>query len=168
MKKNVGKIVYAETDAQGLDLIAPLWRKLNEHHKAHSPHHARHFAAMTWEIRRKDLLEKSKNGAIRVDLARNKNSGVLVGYCVSTISEKRQGEIESIYIEENDRLSGIGDNLMKKAIRWLDEQSVKKKIIGVASGNEEVFAFYSRYNFYPRVTILEQIVTGKEADSSSF
>jgi len=159
----MAKIKYIETDAQGLDLIAPLWQKLNEHHKARSPHHARHFAAMTWEIRKKDLLEKSKNGAIRVDLARHKNTGVLVGYCVSTISEKRQGEIESIYIEENYRRSGIGDNLMKRAINWLDSHSVTKKIIGVASGNEEVFPFYSRYHFYPRVTILEQ-VEPKEAE----
>ncbi len=88
---------------------------------------AGHFAKMTWEIRKKELLEKSRNGAIRVDLARDKNTGVLVGYCVSTVSEKRQGEIESIYIEEDYRRSGIGDNLMKKALSWMDEHSVTEE-----------------------------------------
>jgi hypothetical protein len=34
--------------------------------------------------------------------------------------------------------------------------SVQKTILGVAEGNESVFPFYRRYNFYPRVTILWQ------------
>lgn len=34
--------------------------------------------------------------------------------------------------------------------------AVKKTILGVAEGNESVFAFYRRHNFYPRTTILLQ------------
>ena len=71
------------------------------------------------------------------------------------------GEIESIYIEPDYRGSGIGDNLMKRALRWMDEYPVDKKVLTVGAGNEEVFAFYSRHNFYPRTTILEQIETGE-------
>jgi ribosomal protein S18 acetylase RimI-like enzyme len=159
-------IEYTETDKQGLDLIAPLWQKLIEHHKARSPQYlSRHYDRMTWEIRKKELLEKSRNGFMRIDLARDINTGKLVGYCVSTISEKRQGEIDSIYIEAGYRRCGIGNNLTKRALRWMDSRSVTKKIVAVGAGNEEAFEFYGRYNFYPRATILEQ-VENKGTDSS--
>ena len=103
------------------------------------------------------MLEKSKNGVIRIDLARDINRGELIGYCVSTVSEERQGEIDSIYIEPDYRQSGIADNLMKGALKWMDECSVTKRILHVSVGNEDVFGFYTRYNFYPRTTILEQV-----------
>ena len=114
---------------------------------------------MTFDLRKKGLLEKSKEGAIRIDLASDADTGELVGYCISTISRDRQGEIESIYIEPDYRESGIGDNLMKRTLRWMDECSVTKKVLGVGVGNEDVIAFYSRYSFYPRTTVLEQIET---------
>jgi ribosomal protein S18 acetylase RimI-like enzyme len=162
---DMANIEYTETDRQELDLIVPLWQKLNEHHRLRSLYFPGHYNRMTWDLRKKQLLEKSRDGAIRIDLARDGNTEALIGYCVSTISEKRQGEIDSIYIEEGYRRHGIGDNLMKRALSWLDDLSVKGKMLEVASGNEEVFAFYSRYDFYPRSTIMRQVET-KEAHSS--
>ena len=146
----MAKIEYTETDQQGLDLIGVLWQKLVEYHKARSQHFSGHYAKITFDLRKKELLEKSRKGPLRIDLARDVNSGELVGYCVSTISGDRQGEIDSIYTEPDYRQSGIGDNLMKRALRWMDDLSVTKKILVVGAGNEEVFAFYSRYTFYPR------------------
>lgn len=151
------KIKYTETDQRGLDLIADLWRKLNEHHQVRSPYHAGHYAKMNFGIRKKQLLGKSQKGALHIDLAEDVKTGKLVGYCVSTISAVKQGEIDSIYIEEDYRRCRIGDNLMKKALKWMDNLGIAEKIIAVAVGNEEAFAFYSRYNFYPRVTYLRQI-----------
>ena len=163
----MAKIEYLETDEQGLDSIGHLWQKLIEYHKERSPQHfSGHYTMITFDLRKKQLLEKSGKGSMRIDLARDTETGKLVGYCVSTILGDKQGEIESIYIEESYRHSGIGDNFMKKALHWMDGLSVKKKIVGVGAGNEEVFSFYSRYSFYPRATILEQVVTGKKADSS--
>ncbi|WP_176714096.1 hypothetical protein [Orenia metallireducens] len=43
---------------------------------------------------------------------------------------------------------------MKGALRWLDEEKVVSKKIAVASGNKEVFKFYMRYGFKPRINIL--------------
>ena len=39
----------------------------------------------------------------------------------------------------------------------MDEMAVENKILIVAAGNEEVFAFYERYGFHPRSIVLEQI-----------
>jgi len=70
------------------------------------------------------------------------------------VNKEKEGEIESIYVEKDYRLSGIGDGLMSRALAWLDDVTVKQTVLGVAEGNEGVFAFYRRHDFYPRVTIL--------------
>jgi GNAT superfamily N-acetyltransferase len=150
-------IEYIETDRQGLDSIGFLWEKLNEHHRVHSPHHAGHFTGMTFEQRKRQFLEKSVNGSIRIDLANDIKTGKLVGYCVSTITEDKLGEIDSIYVEEDYRRHGLGDSLMKKALAWMDGLSINRRLIAVAFGNEEVFPFYARYGFYPRGTLLTEI-----------
>jgi ribosomal protein S18 acetylase RimI-like enzyme len=150
------EIQYTETDRQGLDLIKPLWQQLVEHHKARSPIFYNDYAKMTFATRKKQLLEKSRGNNIRIDLARDENLGEFVGYCVSTISEERQGEIDSIYIKPDYRRFGIADNLMKRALHWMDEQLITKRILVVGAGNEEVLGFYSKYGFHPRNIVLEQ------------
>jgi len=158
----MAKIEYTHTDEQGLDLVAALWQKQFEYHRALSQHFAGHFDRMTFDLRKKGLLDKSREGAMRIDMARDTDTGELVGYCISTIYRDRQGEIESIYIEPDYRGSGIGDNLMKRTLRWMDEYPVARKVLAVGAGNEGVFAFYSRYSFYPRTIVLEQIETGEQ------
>lgn len=153
MKNN---IAFLETDQRGLDSIGFLWEKLNEHHRVRSPYHPGHFAGMTFNSRKKDLLHKSRKGSLRIDIAKDNQTGKFVGYCISTINEEKQGEIDSIFIEEDYRRCGIGDNFMQKALAWMDGMSVRGKMLEVASGNEEVFAFYKRHKFYPRSIILRQ------------
>jgi ribosomal protein S18 acetylase RimI-like enzyme len=154
------KIVYSETGENDLDLIKPLWGKLNEHHKARSRNFTAHFDRMTFDRRKDELLKKSAGGGLHIDLARDTETDGLIGYCVSSITADKHGEIESIYIEPDYRRSGIGDTLMKKSLKWLKECAVTRRILVVAAGNEEVFAFYSRHKFYPRAIILEQIESG--------
>ena len=148
-------IEYTVSDHKDIDIIGPLWEKLNQHHHVRSPHYARHFAHMTFDLRKQTLLEKASKGVMRIDIAKDTDTGAIVGYCLSIISEKKEGEIESIYVEKNYRLKGIGDKFMKKAMDWMDSQSVIKRTIAVATGNEEVFTFYSRYDFHPRIYILQ-------------
>ena len=151
-------IDYTEADRQELEIIRDLWQELITHHEALAPvYFAGRFARMTFDQRKKELLEKSENGALRIDLARDKDTGEIIGYCVGSISERGQGEIESIYVVQDYRGLGIEDTLMRRALNWMDERSVTKRVLGVGAGNEEVFAYYQRYGFYPRVTILEQV-----------
>ena len=157
MDKEDKKVVYTEADAQGLELIGELWQKLHEHHRKLNKHFPEYYAMMNWEKRKQELLDKSENGKIYIDLAWDVDNGKIVGYCVSTISESGVGEIDSIYVEEKYRRSRIGDSFMKKAIKRLDDQHVLWKMLTVAGGNEEVFAFYKRYGFYPRFTMLAQV-----------
>ncbi len=153
----MAKIEYTETDERGLELTDELWRKLIEHHAALSPYFSAQIAARTSEQRNRELLAKFNKGKIRIDLAHDTKTEELVGYCISTISADSEGEVQSIYVEENYRDCGIGDALMKKALNWMHECSVNRKVIAVAYGNEEVFHFYGKYDFLPRATILEQV-----------
>jgi len=151
------KIEYLERDESGLDLISSLWEQLNEYHKGLSQHFREYYGERTWNLRKADLINKTKSGALHVDLAKDSDTGEMVGYCVSTLSKDGQGEIDSIYVELDYRKWGIGDNLMQRALRWLDNRQTKTKVLVVASGNEEVLAFYSRYAFYPKHVTLEQV-----------
>ena len=153
----MAEIEYTETDERGVDLTNELWRKLIEHHAALSRHFSSQIAKRTSEQRNKELLARFEKGNIHIDLARDTETGELVGYCISTISGDREGEVQSIFVEEEYRNNGIGDAMMRKALQWMNERSVTKKVIAVVFGNEEVFPFYSQYNFLPRATILAQV-----------
>ncbi len=151
------KAEIIEIASQDLDTIGPLWEKLNEHQKARSPHFSRHYARRTWLARKTELLETSKNGSLRIDIAKDLDTGNLIGYCVSTVSADRHGCLESIYLEPDCRKYGIGDALIKKALDWMNEKQAKTKTLIVGVGNEEVLSFYARYGFYPKHITVEQI-----------
>ena len=154
MEKNKIQIEYLEKNQEDLEIVRPLWQKLNQHHIAVSKYQKNNRTNTTFDMRKKQLLEKSHQGALQINLARDSNTKEYIGYCVTTINSEKQGEIESLYVEKDYRGTGIGDSLMTRALGWLKTMSAKKTILGVAEGNESVFPFYRRYNFYPRVTIL--------------
>lgn len=153
--KNTDNIIYITKDQRELDLVTPLWHKLTRHHRERSGRFQALFDRMNWETRKNELLEKCANGMMLVDLAKDGKTGTLIGYCVSTINAEKRGEIESIYIEEEYRRTGIGDNFMRRALDWMAKYAVNRRVVAVAAGNEEALPFYARYNFYPRVSILE-------------
>ena len=156
------KIEYSVENEQALDLITPLWEKLREYHKSRSPRFKQHYTDISFGDREKELLRKSAGGAMRLDLARDGAGGIIIGYCLSTITDYGIGEIDSIFIEQEYRRKGIGDALMQRAMRWLETCPAEKITVAIGAGNEEVFAFYERYGFYPRQTILEQIKAKKK------
>lgn len=153
----MSNIEYIARDEPGLETIGPLWLKLQEHHHACGGEFARTLGAVTWEQRQAGLLKKVAGGRLLVDLAQDSETGRHVGYCITSLTAELRGEIESIYVEPQYRGKGIGDCLMRRALRFQDEGGAKVKMLGVAAGNEDVFAFYRRYGFVPRATILQQI-----------
>ena len=153
----MAEIEYTETGAEGLNQIAFLWQKLNDLHGELSEHFSASYPKNTFQRRKQELMDKSDGGAIRVELARDRDTGEIIGYCVSTISKQNTGEIDSIYIKENYRRSGIGDCLIKKALRWMKERAVERRVVEVIVNNEAALRFYERYGFYPRSTRMELV-----------
>lgn len=148
-------IHYFETDASGIDQIRPLWEQLVLHHKARSTNFKDFYDNFTFEKRKADLLNKSRDGLLRVDIAEDRDTSRNIGYCISTIKEN-EGEIDSIFVEQDYRSEGIGNAFMERALGWMDDHGVEVKRVAVAAGNEGAFGFYEKYGFLPRQIILEQ------------
>ena len=141
---------YSEIELNKINLIKPLWKKLNIHHKERSKYFSDYYSKFSFKKRIKNLTKKLKKGKIRIETVKDTNKNIYIGYCISIITEENEGEIESILIEKDYRGYKIGDNLMKNSLKWMDFNKVKTKKIIVAYGNEEVFPFYEKYGFYPR------------------
>lgn len=149
-------ISYIELNKDEIDMIKPLWEKLRDHHRKLSAHFPERYDEFSFDERKKELLKKSENGILKIDMARDEDKKRYIGYCISSISDELVGEVDSIYLREEYRSSGIGDNLMKRSLNWMDDKSIKTKKIVVAVGNEDLLSFYKQYNFFPRHLILEQ------------
>jgi len=138
-----------------LEYVSPLWDKLNNHHKNKSINFKEKYEKLSFKERSNGFLIPKKDN-ININLVKDKDKKIYVGYCISTINNGLVGEVSSLYIEPEYRTYGIGDELIKRAIKWLDDNNVNKKIIGVAVGNEDVLKFYERLGFRSRTIILEQ------------
>jgi len=149
------EIKYIYGGIELLDDIKPLWYKLNEVHANTSEFFSDFFHKWSYDSRKSDLLEKLKSAKLRVDAAVLNDKSDMVGYCVSTI-DKDNGEIDSIYIDEQYRSRGIGHKLMKSALSWMDNNGVKSKTVIVTYGNNSVYKFYEQFNFFPAAVEFEQ------------
>ena len=149
-------ISYIELNSDQIDSIRPLWEKLRDHHKELSPYFPERYVELTFQERKEDLLKKSKSGILRIDAAYDETAEQYIGYCISSVSDEKIGEVDSIYLDKKYRSSGIGDTLMKRSLDWMDQIGVETKRIMIAAGNENTLAFYSRYKFFPKHIILEQ------------
>ena len=152
---NKPRIKYVHGDGGMLDEIKVLWETLNRHHLSVSPYFKDYYLTLTFEERKRAILQRASGGEVRVDLALDASSE-LVGYCVSSIDRWLTGEIDSIFVTAKYRGQSIGRALMEKALAWLNGKGAKKKIVSVAVGNEQAYGFYSRFGFLPRRTLLEQ------------
>jgi ribosomal protein S18 acetylase RimI-like enzyme len=148
-------ISYFVTDEKELDSIKELWEKLNLHHQSRTKYFFQDYENIVFEDRKEELIKKSGKGALRIDLAIDSNSELVIGYCISSISNGK-GEIDSIYVEEKFRSKGIGDNLMKNSLRWMDEEGVETREVQLLAGNDDAIQFYSHYGFHPKHILLKQ------------
>jgi ribosomal protein S18 acetylase RimI-like enzyme len=151
------KIRYHYGNEELLDEVVLLWEALNKYLLHASKNFKQHYQKMTFEKRKVALLDKAENGKMRVDIVIDELSGQKVGYCVSSVTKLKEGEIQSIYVDVNHQGFGVGDALIRKALTWMEEEGAESKIVEVSFGNENAFGFYAKYGFLPRKTVLTQI-----------
>ncbi len=146
-----------QSNETNLDLIRSLWEKLNQLHFNLSPHFKNRFQNMNWEKRKSQLLKKSS--IVLLEYIIDNDINEIVGYCISTIDreDNKIGEIDSIYVEENYRESGLGKQLVNRSIEWLKSKNTETQILSVAIGNEKVLEFYKHFDFYPLHINLQKI-----------
>jgi diamine N-acetyltransferase len=146
---------YRVIGAEGLDAIQPLWVKLRAHHV---PLLSKFGDAppFNFEPRKQEILGKAARGKIRVELVSIAPRGEDIAYCVSTVSEGGRGEIDSMFVEERFRCHGIGSQLVRHALAWMDDMEASSKVVTVAHANEAALAFYERFGFQPRTVLMQQ------------
>jgi ribosomal protein S18 acetylase RimI-like enzyme len=150
-------IEYRRTDIREIDCIRPLWCLLNDFMSTQTTNFRSHFEQMTFEKRMDYFEHVAAARTLCIDLAFDlENSNRYVGYCVSSLSQEKTGEIESIFVDEIYRSCGIGSALVTRALVWLDENGSTRNRVSVSEGNEPVWNFYKKFKFYPRMTVLEQ------------
>jgi ribosomal protein S18 acetylase RimI-like enzyme len=138
-----------------IDLIEPLWDGLRRLHRELSPHFKDRFDNMTWDGRKRTLLDKSN--AVLFEYAIDTADNLPVGYCISTIADDgKTGEIDSIFVDERYRESGIGRLFVENAIAWLDSHEVQTQKLLVGVGNEQVLGFYEKFDFHPLHIVLQR------------
>ncbi len=152
----MNNIAYISGGIELLDLIKPLWEKLNNHHRGNSNNFSHNYEKFTFELRKEKFYNKGLK--VNIDLVKDLDRETYIGYCISTINSDLVGEVDSLYLEKECRGQGIGEELMERALIYLNDNNSKKKIIGVAEGNEEVLNFYKKFKFYKRTIILEEII----------
>jgi diamine N-acetyltransferase len=149
-------VAYRTAGFHEIDCIHPLWEQLNEYHHARASCFKSHYEKMTFEDRRSCFRKLHETGQLRLDLAADSQNGNCIGYCVSSVSEDKTGEVESLFVDAAYRSAGIGTALVTRSLAWMDSLGVVRKRVSVGDGNEAAWAFYRKFGFYPRMTVLEQ------------
>ena len=140
-------ISLVEKDINEIQLIKPLWEKLNLIHFNNSVYFKSKYEKFTFEKRIETINRKSENGIVKLDVILDNDTMEYVGYCLSSI-EDNIGEIESIFIEKQYRRYKLGDKLMVNALNWFKSNSITDIQISVVYANDEAIPFYKRYGFY--------------------
>lgn len=139
-----------EFDKTKLYKIKALWQELNAHHQKQSTYFKDHYANYTFEKR----IEKFEiNEKLIVFLA--DEGGDHLGFCIAT-ADGEKGEIAAIYIKQEYQGKNVGQQLMDKALTWLEKQGCRNIILLVAVGNEQVIDFYRKIGFAERFILMEK------------
>ncbi len=146
---------YEELDPAQLSKLGPLLEALNLHHQRVTIGWKEYFGRFTFQERCRRLTRTGKE--LRIDVVRAADEGRVVGYCISSVSAQRRGEIESLYVAPECRQRGAATVLMVRALKWIESAGISDITIRVAVGNEEVLPFYRRFGFQPRTYHLERL-----------
>ena len=152
------KVMYQlkQLNINEIDLIQPLWEKLNLLHLELTQNFKNRYSTMSWEKRKAKLIEKSEE--IMIDILVDSQHNI-IGYCISTIDKENTkiGEIDSIYINESHRERGLGKQLINNALDWLITKGTTEQKLLIGAGNEKVLSFYKQFNFVPLHITLQRV-----------
>jgi diamine N-acetyltransferase len=156
MSDAVSTFAYRVLGEDSLEAVRPLWKKLRAHYSPLLSHFSGETPPLVFGPRKQEMLAKAAAGKIRVELVSVASDAADIAYCVSTVSADGRSEIDSMLVEERFRDRGIGSELIRRALTWLESMRASSKVVTVAHVNEEALAFYKRFGFHPRSILLQQ------------
>jgi ribosomal protein S18 acetylase RimI-like enzyme len=146
------KITIKESDISHIDELQYLWEGLRDYHNTLS----KRTGPVTFQDRAKQFREKSIDGKLYILVAHDEEEDRKIGYCISSIINTNEGEIDSLFILDEYRSHGIGDSFVIRTMEWFEQNHIKDIKIAVQYENEAVLGFYRKYDFFPRSIILKK------------
>ncbi len=140
--------IIKELSMDQAELIDTLWQQLNTLHHSKSIHFKDHFAGFTFSERIEQLKTRDSTRIFLALVDAKK-----VGYCLCSIHGDI-GEIDSIFIDETQRKSGLGRHLVNKSLQWFKANGIEQFTVSIAHGNEEAIPFYKKFGFKPRYLVM--------------
>jgi GNAT superfamily N-acetyltransferase len=152
------KITVRKAAIKDIPAAVELWKELMDLHKAMDPFFTRrrggHKAFA--EYLRKDYIGGDRR---RAWVAQAGNQ--IVGLCMAVIEDyppvlvlKRYGNLEVLTVARNWRGRGIGEKLLRHALRWLCEKGMSRVEVRCSAANEPAMGFYTTTGFRPYLTTL--------------
>lgn len=141
-----------ELQVQEIGAIQQLWERLNATHYENSTWWKDHFKGQTFNKRMKGLIQLDKCAVFAA-----KDQADLVAYCIVSIKQSI-GEIDSIFVNDEIRQTGVGQMLLQKAMNWVKGHGIEQIKVGIAEGNESVLTFYAKMGFQKHMTVLKAII----------
>jgi diamine N-acetyltransferase len=134
-----------------INCIRNLWEKLNKLHYEDSVYFEEHYESFTFEGRIESVL-RIDDESLKISIV--KNGPRYLGYCISSIDGKN-GEIDSIYLEDELRGRGLGKELVNQHVKWMKGKGCSRIRVAVSYGHDPVNEFYHRMGFYERLVYFE-------------
>lgn len=147
--RNMNNSIQIESGGfEMLNKAEALWYELKAEQTVHNTDFV-DLSTPTFELRQSGL--RSKSSAILVSIATDTLARKAIAYCISSIDKDGIGEIESLYVREQLRRSGIGEALIAIAVRWMKSESAKAIHLSVFHENKGAIAFYTKMGFRRRL-----------------
>ena len=125
-----------------------LWELFIENQIQNAGEMADGIAAYLQSQRDGGLLAKANDGKLHIQLVYTSNHHEPIGFCITSLSSDRLGEVEALYVLDQYQGNNLGTKLMQNSLQWLEENSALEQKLIVAAGNEQVFSFYHKFGFY--------------------
>jgi ribosomal protein S18 acetylase RimI-like enzyme len=100
------------------------------------------------------LLAKTSEGKLHIQLVYTSNHQDPIGFCITSLSSDRIGEVEALYILDKYQGNNLGTKLLQNSLQWLEVNNASEQKLIVAVGNEQIFSFYQKFGFFPGYTTL--------------
>lgn len=95
-------------------------------------------------LRDEGLLQKTQNGKVYVQLVSVDEEEEPIGFCITSITKEKVGEVEALFVVENYQGNKLGGQLFQNALAWMAKEGAIEQRLVVAAGNE----FYAKYGFF--------------------
>lgn len=147
------ELTFRQGGAEQFGIIEPLWKELNEHHARLASHNQEHYRALTFGQRRSMIEKQAVPGKIMIETV-SLPEPKIAAYCISLVDHNGRGELASIFVAEDLRSRGIGQQMVEHALAWMEQNGSKDIIVTVLPENDSALRFYQRFGFFSRLVLM--------------